>query len=134
MSKQTLIEFRPSLFFPPRSGPWVVGKITFVPGVKNYPLADWEELKTNPRLWGIISDSVDAGILRVISTSTPEAETPQLPKNQQEAIALVGKTFSQALLKQWQEIEKRKPVLDAITLQLNLEAGKNEKEKDAITV
>jgi hypothetical protein len=126
--EQVLVEFRPALFFPPRTCPWIVGKITFIPGVKSYPLADWQELEENSKLSGVISSSIEAGILRVISTSTPEIDTPQLPKNQQEAIALVGKTFSLTLLKQWQEIEKRKTVLDAITAQLNLES---EKTKDA---
>jgi hypothetical protein len=130
MSEQVLIEFRPSLFSPARSGPWIIGKITFVPGVKNYPLDGWEELKDNDRIWGIVSKAVNDGILRVVSTSTSEIETPQLPKNQQEAIDLVKKTFSLSLLKQWQEMEKRKPVLEAITLQLNLETDKDKKPKD----
>jgi hypothetical protein len=125
--EQVVIDFRPSLFFPPRTGPWVVGKITFVPGVKNYPLTDWEELRNNPRVWGFVSDAIDKNILRVVSVSTPEAENPALPKNQQEAIALVGRTFSLTLLKQWQETEKRKPVLEAIANQLNLEEKKDEK-------
>jgi hypothetical protein len=130
MSEQVLIEYRPALFFPPRSTVWVIGKITLVPGVKNYSLADWEELKTSNRVWDTVSSAIETGIIRLISTSTPEVETPSLPKNQQEAIALVGKTFSLTLLRQWQEIEKRKPVLEAINLQLNLEAEKTKDAKD----
>jgi hypothetical protein len=137
MSDQVLIEYRPSLFFPPRSGPWLVGKITFVPGVKNYPLDDWKEIESNEKIWAIISNAMETGIVRVISKSTSEIETPQLPKSQQEAIDLVKKTFSLTLLKQWQEIEKRKPVLEAIALQLNLEVdkkAKDEKSEKPVTV
>lgn len=91
-----------------------------MPGVKNYPFADWEEIKNNSSLRTIVEDSVKTCILRVISQSplNTESETPPLPKNQQEAIALVQKTYSMSLLREWQEIEKRKPVLDALALQI----------------
>ncbi len=118
--QQVLIEYRPALFFPPRTGPWLVGKITFVPGVKNYSFIDWEEIKNNSSLRTIIEHSIKIGILRVISQSplNTESETPPLPKNQQEAIALVQKTYSMSLLQEWQEIEKRKPILDVLALQI----------------
>jgi hypothetical protein len=115
---QVLIEYRPALFFPPRSGPWIIGKITFLPGVKSYPLSEWEALKENKQLASVLEDAISGSILRVISQSTTTTETPPLPKSQQEAIALVNKTYSLSLLRQWQETEKRKPITDAIALQL----------------
>ncbi len=130
---QILIEFRPGNFYPPRSGVWAVGKITFVPGVKAYSSEDWEEIKSQASLANIINICLEEGILRVVSQSNKSKnvksagvqnlpadiqETPPLPKNQTEAIALVKKTYSLSLLTGWQRIEKRKAVLEAISAQL----------------
>jgi hypothetical protein len=117
---QTLIEYRPSLFYPPRSGPYIAGKITFVPGVKAYKSEDWEELLSHPILSKSINNCLDEGIFRVVSKSkstTGNEETPPLPSNQAQAIALVKKTYSLSLLQSWQKTETRKAVLEAIALQ-----------------
>ncbi len=121
---QTLIEYRPALFYPPRSNPYIVGKITFVPGVKAYPSADWEEILNHPVLGKSINSCLEEGILRVISQSKSasvqgqESEVPPLPKNQAEALALIKKTYSLSLLQAWQKVETRKPVLEALATQL----------------
>ena len=123
---QTLIEYRPALFYPPRSNAYIVGKITFVPGVKAYPSADWEEVLAHDKLGKSLNHCIEEGILRVISQSKPsisgiDSEVPSLPKNQVEAIALVKKTYSLSLLQGWQKVELRKAVLEAITAQLKVD-------------
>lgn len=128
MTEQIIIEYRPSLFSPPRSGPWVVGKITFIPGVKGYLLSDWEEAQKNPRLKGFIESALAENILRIISKTTQKQEIPKLPANQQEAIATVGRTYSQKLLLDWKTIEKRKAVIEAIDAQLTADTEKTEKK------
>lgn len=124
---QTLIEYRPSLFYPPRSGPYIAGKITFVPGVKAYPSDDWEELLSHPTLSKSINNCIEEGIFRVVSQSKPNAsqkeETPPLPKNQAQAIALIKKTYSLSLLQAWQKTETRSAVLEAIALQLKVDTS-----------
>ncbi|MBD2364534.1 hypothetical protein H6G36_25730 [Anabaena minutissima FACHB-250] len=124
---QVLIEYNPSRFYPPRSGPWIAGNVTFVPGVKAYDSSDWENLTTHPALGGVIDNCVEEGIIRVISrpskTSTEQGlDVPPLPKNQAEAIALVKKTYSMSLLAAWQKIEKRAKVLQAIADQMKVDA------------
>lgn len=121
---QVLIEYRPDLFYPPRSGVWIAGRITFVPGVKGYPAEDWETLQAHSAMGGTLRACLADGILRVISQSPKsvqggEPEVPPLPKSQAEAIALVKKTYSLSLLHGWQVTEKRKPVLAAIAKQLD---------------
>lgn len=124
---QVLIEYNPSRFYPPRSGPWIAGKVTFVPGVKAYDSVDWDELTSHPALGGVVGNCVEEGILRVISqspkTSTgQEPDVPPLPKNQAEAIALVKRTFSISLLTAWQKVEKRAKVQQAIADQMKVDA------------
>ena len=117
---QTLIEYRPSLFYPPRSGPYIAGKITFVPGVKAYKSEDWEELLSHPVLSRSINNCLEEGIFRVVSRSRStllDEEAPPLPTNQAAAVALVKKTYSLSLLQSWQKTETRKVVLEAIALQ-----------------
>jgi hypothetical protein len=123
---QTLIEYRPALFYPSRSNPYIIGKLTFVPGVKAYPSADWEEVLAHDNLSKPVNYCIEEGILRVISQTQPSiagaaVESPPLPKNQSEAIALVKKTYSLSLLQGWQKIETRRAVLDAIALQLKVD-------------
>ncbi|ALF52243.1 hypothetical protein ACX27_04255 [Nostoc piscinale CENA21] len=120
---QVLIEYNPSRFYPPRSGPWIAGSVTFVPGVKSYEASDWESLTSHPVLAGAINSCVEEGILRIISQSSKsslstEPEVPPLPKNQSEAIALVKRTYSMSLLQGWQKIEKRAKVQQAIKEQM----------------
>ncbi|MEW6494501.1 MAG: hypothetical protein AB1589_18590 [Cyanobacteriota bacterium] len=120
---QTVIEYRPSLFYPPRSGPYIAGKITFVPGVKAYSSSDWQDLLSHPTLSESINDCLQEGIFRVVSESKPQGgtETLTLPNNQAQAIALVKKTYSLSLLQSWQKAEARKPVLDAIAAQMKVD-------------
>lgn len=121
-TEQVLIDYRPDLFYPPRSGVWIAGKITFIPGVKAYPLADWKLLQSN----AVVLYCVAEGILRVESQSPKtmqggEPEVPPLPKSQAEAIALIKRTFSLSLLNAWQKVETRKPVQAAITKQISVD-------------
>ncbi|KYC42071.1 hypothetical protein WA1_18895 [Scytonema hofmannii PCC 7110] len=128
--QQILLEYRPKLFSPSRSGPYIIGDLTIVPGVKNYDLQKWEALQGQPHLWTAIQSCLDNGILRIISQSTNEkTETPTLPKNQTEAVALVKRTFAVSLLKSWLESENRPTVKNAIHSQLKLA----EEDKDKKT-
>lgn len=124
--EKTVIEYRPSLFYPPRACPYIAGDITFVPGVQAYPTEAWEALLSHSTLSKSINGCLEEGIFRVISQSKPgqKEEIPPLPSNQSQAIALVKKTYSISLLQGWQRIETRKAVLEAIGSQLKVEPPK----------
>ncbi len=81
-----------------------------LPGVNELDEAEWTKAEQNP----IVKHYIKTGVFKV---NRQAADITALsPK---EALELVKATFDRGLLEKWVEAEKRKPVLDAIGVQLD---------------
>lgn len=85
--------------------------ITLVPGVNVLSAAQYEALKDRK----IFKHRVDTGTYRVNEKITGESITGL---DEADAKSLVGETLDRAILRKWLVDEQRKPVREAIDLQL----------------
>ena len=134
---QIVIEYRPALHNPPRTSPLILGSpangLTIIPGVSSYSKESWEGLKSLPIVWETVKLLLDEGVLRVVSQDSEETKTSLLPANQNQAIALIKKTFSLELLQLWLKNDTRAAVQKAIKEQMKVDSSSEEEEKPKAT-
>jgi hypothetical protein len=85
-------------------------KDALLPGVNEVNEVEWAKAEKIP----LVQHYVEEGIFKVRKSSS---ELTALPPR--EAIELVRSTVDRGLLEKWFDIEKRKPVLEAIAAQLD---------------
>lgn len=114
-----LIEYRPTLYNPPRNSPLILGEskslgMTIIAGVNSYSKEDWDNFNKNPRISKVVKSLMEDRILTVISSPSSKEENPPLPKDLTEAVTIISKTNSTKLLKSWQDTDPRAGVQNAI--------------------
>lgn len=120
MSATTLVYNETARVIAPtiKNGGRAVG-LRLLPGVNRVDSADWaaalksaEEARAKNKS-RMLPWYIDNGHIRVLDEDSDLSGTPVTA-----AVQLVNKTFDKKLLRAWSGVEKRKPVLEAITTQL----------------
>lgn len=110
---------------------YIIGDVTFMPGVNKVPKEQWDKIKSHPH----IKPRMTKGLLEMISDKESEDGFTSLSAYKPtEASKLIDATFDVGLLNDWKTAETRKDVRAYIMAQLKKIEGEAFKSDETGTV